>query len=52
MSSRADLTTAARLNPALYRRYVELERSTGHVMLMPDKKHGRQTLEQITGVAA
>jgi 3'-phosphoadenosine 5'-phosphosulfate sulfotransferase (PAPS reductase)/FAD synthetase len=52
MASRADLTTAARLNPTLYRRYVELERSTGQVMLMPSKAHGRQTLEQVTGVAA
>lgn len=52
MSSKADLTTAARLNPVLYRRYVELEKSTGQVMLMPGKKLGRQTLEQITGVAA
>jgi 3'-phosphoadenosine 5'-phosphosulfate sulfotransferase (PAPS reductase)/FAD synthetase len=51
MSSKADLTTAARLNPALYRTYVELERSTGQVMLMPSKKYGRQTLEQVTGVA-
>lgn len=50
MSSKADLTIAANLNPALYRRYVELERSTGHVMLMPSKKHGRLTLEQVTGV--
>lgn len=52
MASKADLTTAARLNPALYRKYVELERSTGQVMLMPTKKHGRLTLEQVTGVAA
>lgn len=50
MSNKADLTTAARLNPALYRRYVELERSTGQVMMMPSKKHGRQTLEDITGI--
>lgn len=50
MASKADLTTAARLNPDLYRRYVELERKTGQVMLMPTKKHGRQTLEQVTGV--
>lgn len=50
MSNRADLTTAARLNPALYRRYVELERSTGQVMLMPSKTRGRLTLEQVTGV--
>jgi DNA sulfur modification protein DndC len=50
MASKADLTTAARLNPALYRRYVELERSTGQVMLMPSKSQGRMTLEQVTGV--
>ena len=50
MASRADLTTAARLNPELYRRYVELERSIGQVMLMPSKKHGRLTLEDVTGV--
>lgn len=52
MASRADLTTAATFNPALYKRYVELERSTGQVMLMPSKAHGRLTLEQVTGVMA
>lgn len=52
MSSKADLTTAAKLNPMLYSKYVELERSTGQVMLMPSKKHGRQTLEQVTGIKA
>ena len=52
MSSRQDLTTAATLNPALYRTYVELERETGQVMIMPTKKSGRLTLEQITGVPA
>lgn len=52
MSNKADLTTAAQLNPALYRKYVELEKSTGQVMMMPGKKLGRQTLEQITGIAA
>lgn len=52
MSSQADLTTAARLNPSLYRQYVNLERSTGQVMMMPSKTHGRRTLEQITGIAA
>jgi len=50
MSNKADLTTAARLNPALFRTYVELERSTGQVMLMPSKTRGRQTLEQVTGI--
>jgi hypothetical protein len=52
MSSQADLTTAARLNPSLYRQYVNLERSTGQVMMMPSRTHGRRTLEQITGIAA
>lgn len=52
MSNKADLITAARLNPGLYRRYVELERSTGQVMMMPSKSKGRLTLEQITGVSA
>lgn len=50
MASKADLTTAARLNPSLYRTYVLLERSTGQVMMMPSKTHGRLTLEQITGI--
>lgn len=52
MSNKADLTTAAKLNPDLYRKYVELERSTGQVMLMPSKTKGRLTLEQVTGIAA
>ena len=52
MSNRKDLTTAAKLDPVLYKRYVELEKSTGQVMLMPSKKHGRLTLEQVTGIAA
>jgi 3'-phosphoadenosine 5'-phosphosulfate sulfotransferase (PAPS reductase)/FAD synthetase len=52
MSNKADLTTAAKLNPALYAKYVSLEKSTGQVMLMPTKKHGRQTLEEITGIKA
>lgn len=52
MSNKADLTTAARLNPALYKRYVELEKSTGQVMMMPSKKSGRLGLEAITGIAA
>lgn len=55
MSSKADLTTAAKLKPELYRRYVELEKKTGQVMIMPSKKKGvlqRLTLEQITGIPA
>lgn len=52
MASKKDLTTAARLNPILYRTYVRLEQSTGQVMLMPSKTKGRLTLEQVTGIAA
>lgn len=61
MASEQDLRTAARLaterpellnDPDLYRKYVDLERSTGQVMMMPSKTHGRRTLEEITGIAA
>ena len=61
MASEADLCTAARLastrpellnDPDLYRKYVDLERSIGQVMLMPSKTHGRRSLEQVTGVLA
>lgn len=52
MSNKEDLTTAARLNPVLYARYVGLERFTGQVMLMPTKKHGRLSLEDVTGIKA
>ncbi len=61
MASEADLKIAARLaterpellnDPHLFRKYVGLERSTGQVMLMPSKTHGRRTLEQVTGIAA
>lgn len=51
MSNERDLRTAARLNPELYRTYVELERSTGHVMMMP-KNGVRRSLEEITGIQA
>ncbi|MDE0171932.1 MAG: phosphoadenosine phosphosulfate reductase family protein [Defluviicoccus sp.] len=43
--SRADLATAARLRPDLYRRYVRLERKLGH-SLSPS----RQSLPEITGI--
>jgi DNA sulfur modification protein DndC len=59
MASQKDLTTAAQLSvtnpelfndPTVYAQYVGLERSTGQVMLMPSKTHGRRTLEEVTGV--
>ena len=46
MASARDLTTAARLRPDLYRRYVDLEQKLGHTMSM-----GRRPLPQITGIA-
>lgn len=47
MASRADLTTAARLSPALYAEYVALERRLGHTL-----SPSRRTLEEITGIKA
>lgn len=41
MASMDDLGTAARLNPTLLRRYVDLERKTGKSMLMPVKGQRR-----------
>lgn len=47
MGSKEDLTTAAKLNPELYKKYVNLEREVNHTMSMQ-----RISLEQITGVKA
>ncbi len=47
LASRADLTRAAELRPALYRRYASLERCIGHT-LSPT----RLPLPALTGVAA
>lgn len=46
MANRSDLQTAARLKPALYRRYVELERRIGHTLSMDGRP-----LDEVTGVA-
>lgn len=46
MASEADLTTAARLAPDLYRRYVETEERLGFTLSM-----SRRPLTEITGVA-
>jgi len=45
MASVSDLTTAARLMPELYAKYVTLERKLGHTLSMSQK-----TLEQLTQV--
>lgn len=47
MASTADLTTAARLSPALYAKYVEMEKRHGHTLSM-----SRKPLEEITGIPA
>ena len=46
LASKADLTIAAEANPALYRRYVALERSTGYTM------RAGAALEEVTGILA
>jgi DNA sulfur modification protein DndC len=50
MANRSDLTTAARLQPELYRRYVETERRLDQTMMMP-AGGVRRFLPEITGVA-
>jgi DNA sulfur modification protein DndC len=47
MASEADLTTAARLNPRLYARYVAKERALGFTLSM-----SQRSLPEITGVLA
>lgn len=50
MSSKADLVTAAKLNPLLYKKHVETEKRIGQSMMMPIK--GVPTyLEDYTGVS-
>jgi DNA sulfur modification protein DndC len=51
MANQSDLTTAAKLKPELYRRYVETERRIGQTMMMP-AGGVRRFLPEITGVAA
>lgn len=47
MSSKADLKTAARLNPDLYQRYLETEKRIDHTFIQPTKKHGKRFLDEI-----
>ena len=46
MASRADLRTAARLQPALYARYAEIERHIGHTLSPSDVP-----LPELTGIS-
>jgi len=50
MSNKADLNTAARINPELYAEYVALEQEVDHTMMMPRKGESPRTLEEITGI--
>ena len=45
MANKEDLRTAARLQPDLYRRYVELEKNIGYTMSM-----SKETLPEVTGI--
>jgi len=49
MASKRDLAVAARLAPALYAEYVQMERTIDQTMMMPTKK-GRVFLEEYTGI--
>lgn len=50
MASKHDLSTAARLRPELFKRYVDIENEIGQTMFMPSKKHGRRSLEEVAGI--
>lgn len=52
MASKNDLTVSAEHNHKVFRIYVDLEKSTGQMMMMPTVKGGRQSLEVITGIKA
>lgn len=47
MSSEQDLYTASKLNPVLFKRYVDLERQIDNTMMMPSKSKGRRFLDKI-----
>lgn len=47
MASKADLKTAAQLNPELLNKYNELEREIDHTLIMPNKREGKRFLIDI-----
>lgn len=47
LASQADLRTAARLNPELYKKYLDLEREVDHTMVMPAKGKERRYLNEV-----
>lgn len=52
MASRNDLTVAARLNPGLYKKFVEMEKKINFTLIMPKKNQDPVFLEDITGIKA
>ena len=47
LASQADLKTAARLNPELYQKYLDLEREIDFTMVMPAKGKERKFLNEV-----
>jgi DNA sulfur modification protein DndC len=47
MACESDHRVASRLRPELFKRIVETEKRIGHTLIMPTKKHGTRTLDQI-----
>lgn len=47
LASQADLKTAARLNPELYQKYIELEQEIDFTMVMPGKGKPKRFLNEI-----
>lgn len=52
MSSKPDLCTAAKLNPKLFKAYVDLEKELNHSLMMPTKNKPPKFLEEFTGISA
>ena len=52
MASKSDLCVAAKLNPELYREYVNLEKEINHTFIMPRKGQEPIGLEEYTGIKA
>ena len=50
MASKADMQTAARLQPKLYAKYCAMEREIDHTFIMPTKKGSKKFLPEITGI--
>lgn len=50
MASAADLKTAARLRPDLFRTYCEVEREIDHTFVQPRKGHPRRFLPEVVGI--